>query len=216
MFINPIPPYMSNHPTYAARFAEQIAAVDKTQAGYTDAGKALAEARSAEKQATADRVAGKRNAPHADQMAAIVAEAEHKSRSYGGARDAALAALSQAVHSDGAFVATAALDHLREASPAITAAIGVLMEFFGDGMMTGSYDHAAQRVNLPPARYVFGRSAHDPGQRLQAISMLRAHIDAVHERIAGATEAQPPAPVHAPPMTEARLHGHTDLGAGTY
>lgn len=73
MFINPIPPYMSQHPTYAARFAEQLAAVDRANARAVEAGKALGDARAAEKQATADRVAGKRNAAHADQMTAVVA-----------------------------------------------------------------------------------------------------------------------------------------------
>lgn len=216
MYISPIPTYMSNHPEYATRFAAQLAALDEANAASVEAGNALRDAREAEKQATADRVAGTRNAPHADQMTAIVSAAEAKARGMAARQESATAALSKAVHSDHAFTSTSALDYFRQALPALDAAIPVLEDFFGEGFLSGNYEHAAQRVQLPATRYVFGLAAHDPGQRRQWIAALRAEIDSVRQRLAQVTEAKPPMPVFEVPMTEARLHGRTDLGAGMY
>ena len=214
MFVAPIQPYASSHADYASRFAAEIAEYDAAYAAVAVATEALKAARAAEAQATADRTAGRKSAPTPEYTAAVVEEAKQAAAVATARSSAAHVALSKAVNGDAEFMARAALDHMREAVAALDSALDLATSFFGGIGRAGSIDHASQVVQLPAAHHAIGRRIADPGQRADAVALLRATVDSIKERVSQVDTAVPPKPVYVAPMSERMLHGHTDLSNG--
>lgn len=105
---------------------------------------------------------------------------------------------------------------MRSAADTLAPALDFVGEFFGEGYNSGNYDHAAQRVQHPPVRKAWGRAAHDPGARMQAVALRCAEIEKVRERLVGVEAAVTPVPVVVAPMTEQRFAWAHRLRLGRY